>query len=204
MRLQTILLPVFIAAFLFACGGSAEDSTEETNKEQAATQTSDTLGEPEKKIENRKLTIEDFKGAVDTTSEYEAFTWWYVYYEYEIASTEGNKVNLTFTVWNFLGDESWFKKDTLGYEAELLDHEQGHYNFSTLLACDVKEAFEGHSYSKDTYREDVDSIFNYHFDKYVKLDDLYDEETEHMLNDKKQGEWNLYIAEELLKREGKY
>jgi predicted secreted Zn-dependent protease len=97
------------------------------------------------------------------------------------------------------GDASWVKPDKRS--AELLKHEQGHYNLALLFASEFKRTVDSTTFFIHDHHEKIKALFAAFMEKYKAMQLQYDEETNHMLNRKKQKMWNEKI-EELLKQEG--
>ena len=150
-------------------------------------------------IENRKLRWSDFPGIPDNSSEYEAYTYWFVYYKYEAPVFSKNRVLIKFKVWAELGSRSWVKRSAkkLNYSKRLLNHEQGHYDIGRTCARDIKKNLMSYKYTRNGYKREVEKIFNSILNKYQKIEKQYDNKTKHMQNKRAQKEWDLSLKNQL-------
>ena len=150
-------------------------------------------------INGRTLTWSDFKGTPDKDSRYWAYTYWNVYYRYDAPQIIDNKVNINFKVWCELDSKSWVKSNPVIElkKAQLLNHEQGHFNIAQILVKELEKNFKAHNYDINTYESEIKEIFNTTFAKYRELEKRYDNETNHMNNVTEQEKWNKFFQESL-------
>ena len=80
---------------------------------------------------------------------------------------------------------------------ELLQHEQGHFDFAILSASEFKKIALSVTLLKSNYVRKIDSVFNATLNKYKQMEIQYDEETNHMLNKKQKMLWNKKFDEML-------
>lgn len=146
----------------------------------------------DKLIEDGKLKWSDFAGKRDTISTYWATTNWYVRYKYSINHFQKDTVILDMNVWLFLKANSWVLVDK--ESDELLQHEQGHFDFARLLALEFKNEASSTVLLFGNYKYKLDSIFNALLTKISQMEIQYDKETNHMWNREEQELWNEKIS----------
>jgi hypothetical protein len=156
-------------------------------------QTSDT----DKTISDGKLQWDYYTGQVDNNSNYWAMTYWGVYYKYKILPLHGDTVITDLQTWTVLKKNSWILPNRK--INELLQHEQGHFDFAILSASEFKKVVFSTILLKNNCAQKIDSVFNATLNKYKQMEIQYDEETNHMLNKKQQMLWNKKF-EEMLKQ----
>jgi hypothetical protein len=138
----------------------------------------------------------DFTGAVDNTSSFYAFTYWNINYRYKFTLLNGIVTLKDLTVDLKLDSvKSWTKKEY--QNLELLQHEQGHFNFGRLCQLEVLQQLGQLKLEQTSFKETIDSTFKAIFNKYKEMEIRYDDETEHYRNKRKQAEWNALLQEEL-------
>jgi len=153
--------------------------------------------------ENRKLTWDDFQGYT-FSSPYNAFTEWYVPFEYSWESSNEKGCYYKFikisATANFEKSKSWVKK---GQEADwLLNHEQGHFDIAQILAKEFNERVQSELMGKEfscpgdinnQAMNQVQNIFAQEHQKALQMQSHYDTETNHGNNNSKQIEWDKKI-----------
>ncbi len=143
-------------------------------------------------ITNRKLEWTDFEGKADSISTFSAMTHWLVNYRTKVDSFHADTAFLSFqTTPVFQNYSSWVKKDKTS--EDLLCHEQRHYDIAVICAKTLKETQTATVFLKRNYSLQVDSIANIILQSFIKMEDQYDIETNHMLNKKEQSKWNNNI-----------
>jgi hypothetical protein len=142
---------------------------------------------------DQQLSWEDFTGKVSDTSTFDAETFAEIFYQYR----SDNEKNFEFEVHAaFNKNASWFRKE-MQCEA-LLRHEQLHFNIAALFAEKLRRDFNSYHFSSN-YEHEIRYIFTRNKLGYQAMQNLYDEETNHSLNQQKQTEWEKYINNELNK-----
>ena len=149
----------------------------------------------DKVIENNKLSWSDFSGQVDENSKYWATTNWRVIYKYKTLPFHRDTVAIDLSVTPVLKATSWVLPDKKS--AELLAHEQGHFDFGLLLAAEFKKAIKSTVLLRSDYNQKIGFVFNSILSSVKQLEVQYDEETNHMKNKKEQLRWNAKISEML-------
>jgi hypothetical protein len=146
-------------------------------------------------IENRKLTWGDFRGTPEPDRPYDAYTYWSVQYSYDAPTREGDGYRLVVRVWNVLGERSWVNPKVLKdpKNADLLDHEQGHYTLGVLCALEFKREASRRRFGAH-YHAEIRGLFDQTLNKYLDLEKAYDSETRHMLDRAAQHSWDQHLA----------
>jgi Bacterial protein of unknown function (DUF922) len=147
---------------------------------------------------NRPLTWDDFTGKPDKGSPHDANTYWKLNYSYQGVTFKGDTAKLTgFQVKLELDKTlSWIKdgKET----ANLLKHEQGHFNIGLLCQKKIIKLFNNTVFFRSDFQNKVQTIFKTAFDEYTMIGRKYDEETDHSKNRESQEKWNDFFAKELI------
>ncbi len=142
---------------------------------------------------NRKLTWNDFKGKPNYNEIYAARTYFSILlkpktYQDSIVVT----INNQFEIYN-----SWIKmKDTT--TIFLLDHEQGHFDIAEICARSIRQAVSNSTFkNRESAHRFLNDTYDYQWSLYLKLNALYEKETDHCKNKIKQKEWSEKIAKML-------
>jgi hypothetical protein len=132
-----------------------------------------------------------FSGPVNENSRFDAESFAEVKFNYVFNSP----TDFYFDVYaNFNKDISWCKKE---YQtADLLKHEQLHFDIAGLYAKRLKAAFEGFQYSED-FKNEIQQIFDQKKTEYHLMQQQYDEETNHSLKKERQKDWEVSISVQL-------
>jgi hypothetical protein len=152
-----------------------------------------------------RLTVADMAGA-PTDAGYVAYTNCYVGYSYQ--PTRHNGVyNIDFNVQLYLNtNRSWIKMDLVKNQnmlQEILKHEQGHYNIAWLMRNELYSVFTRHRYSAN-YQYEIASLFKQIESKYHKMNEDYENQTQHMDDAANQQKWNTWFNRQLNNREMAY
>ncbi|MEO6915927.1 MAG: DUF922 domain-containing protein [Chitinophagaceae bacterium] len=156
---------------------------------------------------HKKLVVTDFKGETDERSFFLARTYTVISLSYSEPSPCGadrTKVRLTVQTGNRLSDKSWIKADRVKSKsilAELLSHEQGHYDIGETFALDLQNKLTQTCFSKVRYKAEADSIFRAMNKRYDVLQQQYDAETNNMQNTAEQARWKKKIQAMLADKE---
>jgi hypothetical protein len=148
----------------------------------------------------KKLTANDFKGEPTLDNEEEiAFTSCSIAYSYQ-AKQEDKYYLLTFTIRLSLNhDQSWIDQNRLTGKksaAQILDHEQGHYNIAYLEQQELLTTVS-HTVFYDDYGPAANKIFTTIDAKYRQLNHDYDIETQNSTNIPKQRKWDAWFQKKL-------
>ena len=143
----------------------------------------------------QKLTWEDFKGAPNYKEIYSART-------FCVISSKMSRKNdsVVFTIKAAIQkNKSWVKLDQKTISC--LEHEQLHFDITELSVRLFRKKLLEYVFNRRTIRTEFGKLVN-EFDLYhLKLQDQYDNETNHRLNIAKQNDWNKKISSELCKAE---
>ena len=144
------------------------------------------------------LTWADFSGDIDTESPYDAWTWSGINYVYSWFY-EGDDIKIDLNAYAFFDPaQSWVKNGEKS--AELLAHEQLHFDISEMHCRYFEEAVHDFDFTENVEAE-LDSIYNVYFDQLLATQIKYDEESEHYQNAEGQMHWNNFVASELKRLE---
>lgn len=138
---------------------------------------------------NYKLTWEDYKANPDPGSEAAATTTTYLGIEYNI-----NRNQFTYRIQcRFSKNRSWGLHKT-NY---ILAHEQGHFDIAEVYARKLNREMSNYRFNKSTYQEDLKAIYQRLMEEKDAMQEMYDRETNHSINRKKQAEWQVKISDML-------
>jgi hypothetical protein len=147
-----------------------------------------TLDSTSKIIPDGKLEWKYYTGQIDSTSSYWANTSTGINYKFTIIPSFSDTVKVLLYSWTVLKNDSWVRPDKKS--SELLEHEQGHFDFAILCSIEFKKVVKSTTFLKINYSQKIDSLFKVTLNKYKQMEIQYDIETNHMLNRSKQAEWN--------------
>jgi hypothetical protein len=134
-----------------------------------------------------------FSGKVKDTSAFDAEVFAEVRYTYEFFSTGDYR----FDVYAQVDPQtSWCKGAK--QSADLLKHEQLHFDIAELFARRIKQAFENYQYTEN-FSSEIEQIFNQKKAEYHAVQRQYDEETNHSIDKEKQRSWQQQVQNELSK-----
>ena len=146
---------------------------------------------------SRKLTWNDFQGKPDYHNVGGAVTSSGYAFDAEI-KTEGKIIYINIGVYVFFSKKSSWKKSTISSDYHLL-HEQRHFDITRLGAENFINALVKSKFTKDNYNKVLDDIFDKAYADNIALQEKYDNETQHSLNNDMQVKWNNKIAEDIKK-----
>jgi hypothetical protein len=139
---------------------------------------------------SKKLTWSDYKASPDPSSDAAASTTTYLSIEYNITSSSfGYKIKSSFSK-----TRSWGLHKT----DYILTHEQGHFDIAEVFARKLNKLMSEYKFDWKTYRQDLKKIYENVLNEKEKMQNDYDEETNHSINKEKQEEW-LKKIDKLLK-----
>jgi hypothetical protein len=138
---------------------------------------------------SRKLTWNDYNAPPDLGSGAAASTTTYLGIEYNFTNN-----NFSFKITsNFSKDRSWGLHKT----DYILSHEQGHFDIAELFARKLNKAMNAYVFNKNTFQQDLKKIYESVLKEKEKMQNEYDDETNHSIKKGKQAEWLVKIAKEL-------
>jgi hypothetical protein len=139
---------------------------------------------------SRKLTWEDFKAAPDPASSNAALTSSSINVEFGYDDQE-----LQFTIkCRFDKTKSWVRVRN----AEILAHEQGHFDMAELHARKLNKALKGYHFNGKTVSEDINRIYDSVMTLHHTAQSEYDKETDFSRSKEKQAIWQKKIADDIL------
>lgn len=144
---------------------------------------------------NRPLVWADFRAPVSPRSRYSAEV--FTSFAYEGRSTIQNgviNINLLFKVFT-LKNSSWVTE--AARNAYGLNHEQRHFDITKLVTERFKKRIIADSLSLNDYNSEIQYQYIDAFREMNRLQDQYDAETEHGINQAAQERWNQRIDAEL-------
>lgn len=145
---------------------------------------------------NVKIKWADFKGKQDIHSPFAAMSAVGIHYKYY--SWSNKKVyKIRFEIYSgFDKTKSWSKKRL--ETPHMLQHEQLHFDICGLVSREFRKEAEHRSYSKN-FKNEINGLFNKYSQSLQKLQQKYDEQTQHSENIVKQQEWENLVYKELLR-----
>lgn len=146
-----------------------------------------------------KLTVSDFKGAPRSGGGIIAYTNTIIGYTY-VPSWQNGYYRLDFTIKLEINkNESWIDRSRVtspAMLAEILKHEQGHYNIAYLEQQELLRTVS-RTVFYDDYLTKAKEILRRIDAKYKQLNADYDIDTNHMLNREQQHNWDAYFKKQL-------
>lgn len=143
----------------------------------------------------RKLTWADFRAMPRPTSRYAAEV--FTSFAYEGRSTVKDGVislNLTAKAY-MIKDQSWGRAESKN--AYALNHEQRHFDITKIIVERFKRKVHPDSLTLSDYNSIIQHQFIESFRELHKLQEQYDSETNHSINQAEQERWNGWIDREL-------
>ena len=136
--------------------------------------------------EGRKLTWSDYKASPNPKSDAAATTSTSLSIDYHIRD---GSFSYTIKSW-FSRTKSWGRHKT-GY---ILAHEQGHFDIAEVYARKLHQRMSAYQFNKRTYNKDLDRIYKEVADEKAAVQQQYDRETRHSIDEEKQAEWLKKIS----------
>jgi hypothetical protein len=144
--------------------------------------------------ENQKLTWNDFRGKPVRSASFVASTNTGIAFQYSYSNTNG-KIDVNYSVESFFNpDGSWYLPERVS--PYILAHEQAHFDISELHARILRKNLEGKKFSKKV-KSEIESIYQKVEQQRRAMQTKFDAETDHSRNEKKEIEWENYIAKKL-------
>ncbi len=139
---------------------------------------------------DRMLTWDDYLGPADVNSDAAATTSTTLGIEYKIRN------NNVFhrIICRFSKVKSWGRHKT----KYILAHEQAHFDITEIFARKLNKAMLEYRFNPNTFKKDLDKIYNEVVDAKLAYQNRYDKETDHSRNKKVQEEWLVRIEEDLV------
>lgn len=146
-----------------------------------------------KEIRDRDVEWSDFTGEVDTSSRFDAWTYWFTIYSFPAPKGSAEMVKINVKVRLFLRSDSWVKPDKKS--DRLLKHEQGHYRIGRICANEIEKSINSMEFSRQNYKKEVDEIYWKIIKKYQEMNKQYDLETNHYRNRVQQEIWDKKLEQ---------
>jgi len=148
----------------------------------------------------RRLTVDDFRGIPKTDAgPVVAFTNCTIEFSY-VATKESYYYVLNFTIrLTMNSNESWIDRRRIASNemiAEILKHEQGHYNIAYLEQQELLRTV-GKTVFYGNYNSVAREIFNRIDAKYKQINQNYDTDTQNSTNRVQQHSWDEYFKKQL-------
>jgi hypothetical protein len=142
-----------------------------------------------------QLSWSDFKGEPDFEHPYAAITYSGMSYGFSAEIVNG-KVWVTYNVKSFfVANKSWVKR-WYSKDKKLLKHEQLHFDITELFARKFRKRLSDMSFTENV-KSEIKKVYQDITAEKVKLQKLYDIETDHSKNAIAQKKWQIKIETEL-------
>lgn len=139
----------------------------------------------------RRLSWSDFRANPPSDSPVAATTASGVSYRFS-AMEEGEKIQVDCNVETFFYPESsWYRPESAN--ANILSHEQLHFDISELFARKMKRSIDRHHFSSEV-KSEIREIYLEIIEEMRAFQNRYDQETNYSRSVEKQEEWNRMIA----------
>lgn len=145
---------------------------------------------------NRPLTWNDFKGKSIDGSSVKARTYTYMGYQSRV---KNGKFSYKITCY-FIPGQSWvsrgyLKRCTKAESAYLLKHEQVHYDIAKVIAVEANRELARIKGNDKRAMNKARSVFSRYVKKLKSVQERYDRDTRHSLNNAAQKRWNAKIQQ---------
>jgi len=142
------------------------------------------------------LTFADFQGKPDERSTAAAVSYSILLMNYSSIKTLNNEIIVDVSVLaNFSKSKSWFKA---GHRTEeTLRHEQGHFDLSALIACELVDSIRRFPFKIENFGRELDRLQRMKQTELNQLQELYDRDTGHGGGPELQAKWDRRIKEGL-------
>lgn len=135
---------------------------------------------------DRKLTWSDYKASPNPKSDAAATTSTSLSIDYHI---KDGQFSYTIRSW-FSRTKSWGRHKT----DYILAHEQGHFDIAEVYARKLHQRMSAYHFSKQHYPKELDRIYKEVADEKAAVQQQYDRETRHSIDEIKQAEWLKKIS----------
>ncbi|MCB0515077.1 MAG: hypothetical protein R2798_08745 [Chitinophagales bacterium] len=137
---------------------------------------------------NRPLAWSDFSATPDFADRGTALTSSSIHTSYYLKNNR-----LYFNIQSFFHpQESWVK--TKNPSAQLLQHEQGHFDLTEAYARIMRKMLQESTFSYYFYDDEISIRYNQVFDELDSMQKQYDAATQHSVNREAQTQWQRTIA----------
>ncbi|WP_392437595.1 DUF922 domain-containing protein [Cruoricaptor ignavus] len=135
-----------------------------------------------------------FSGKPDPKANFAAYIYTNVYYQYDVAYYDRNIVKVRMKTTPLVSKRSWVKPNQK--TAELLRHEQGHFNICRIFADDFRRKAEAATFSRANYHNEIKKMYIEFQRYYNAMDKKYDNQTNHGLHKGWQKSWNDWFRQQ--------
>ena len=154
---------------------------------------------------NGKLSWEDYTGKPDKSSPFYACTANNINYNYDSVEIFGDSVIIkgNQVILELDPIKSWINIEMANNKkanAELLIHEQGHFNLGILCMNEILTKYKNSIFQKSNFNNLLQTMFSETLSKYMELGVKYDKETDNSKNKEQQLKWNAFFETELAKK----
>jgi hypothetical protein len=145
------------------------------------------------------LSRSDFLGSEPYMSQFAAYTYTIILMEYDVTSNGNREIQPNFSISAaFNKKKSWISKASATSPDRVLKHEQVHFDIAELTARKLRKALHRATYTRN-FRKEINSIYKQQIDLGEAMQEVYDEETRHGLDGRRQREWEMKVEALLLK-----
>lgn len=144
----------------------------------------------------RKLTWEDFKGSPKLISNNRVAAQTYCGIQLATNRVTNFKKAKLFIKNIFDCNISWVRPE-LKENEDLLLHEQKHFDLSEIYARQLRKEIKTKKLNVYNLNNEINPLFKKVYAAYLDRQEVYDMETRHGLDKKKQSDWNIIISTEL-------
>jgi hypothetical protein len=134
----------------------------------------------------RKLTWSDYKANPNPNNDASATTRTYLAIDYHISTD-----NFSYTIRSAFSRSYSWGRDKTEY---ILSHEQGHFDLAEVYARKLHQRMSAYRFDKRTFQKDLKKIYDEVAAEKAAIQEQYDRETRHSIDQEKQAEWLKKIA----------
>ena len=135
---------------------------------------------------SRKLAWSDYKASPNPKSDAAATTSTSLSIDYHISASQ---FSYTIKSW-FSRSRSWGRHKT----DYILSHEQGHFDIAEIYARKLHQRMSTYQFNKNNYQKELNRIYNEVADEKAAVQQQYDRETRHSIDEVRQAEWLKKIS----------
>lgn len=145
---------------------------------------------------NKRLTWDDFRGAVPKNAEEQTAAATFCGIGFETNTITNTDNNLKIRVYNtFYLDNSWARPEEMN--DDVLAHEQGHFDLCEVYTRRLRERMSNIRVNVNTLKPMLRKIYEQLQEEYRNRQEAYEEETGHGVNLKEQQRWKDILEREL-------
>ena len=144
---------------------------------------------------NRPLIWSDFQGKVPAGAPWGAMTASGFSYKSSVSIDEKN-IDISVGVYTFFIKNISWKKPNANSPFHL-EHEQHHFDITRLGAAKLMNEIRDAHFTRDNYRNLLNSLFDKVYKEQILIQDQYDRETKNSMDTAMQEKWNQKISDEI-------